>query len=204
MSSVIVLFLLICRKHYQRHIRYIANQEIDQLLLQLKSPELFRESNVEFHHRLRHYYDRDYLDLLYAWVRICQQLLPRDRDVFVANSERCGLYERIPQNLNNSHAARICVALEVCGLAKLTNFIEEVERYTWRRIYAPFACHALVRMNFEEGMESLFRAYGHQLVNNAELLIICAEVTQDRVALWAKQSSRWPLPEVLQKYWVRS
>lgn len=202
MLSVAGLFMLICRKHYQRRRRYRAVAEIDRLLNRVTDPELFHESNTEFHRRLKQYYAHDYLDLLYAWTRKCQQLNGAEREIFCNNSTRCGLFDRIPENLKGIEAAQICIALEVCGLAAMTQYAEQVTRYTWLPTYAPFACHAMVRMNFENGMECLFRAYGHQLINNGELITICSEFSQDKISAWATQSTHWPLPEALYQYGV--
>lgn len=204
MLSVAALFVLICRKHYQRHRRYRAVAEIDRLLDQLTDSELFHESNTAFHQRLRQYYAHDYLDLLYTWTRQFRQLPEAARETYCHNSARCGLFDRIPENLHSSDSAQICIALEVCGLATMTQYTAEVARYTWLPTYAPFACHAMVRMNFEDGMECMLRAYGHRLINNGELITICSEYSQQRLVEWATQSTHWPLPEALQKYWVTS
>ncbi len=205
MLSVLVLFALICQKHWQRRRRYRATAEIDRLLIQMSDPELFRESNQAFHDQLQAYYaSDDYPDLLYAWTRRCQRLVGSERDIYCNNSNRCGLFDQLPENLSGHNPATICIALEVCGLAGMPRYIGVVESYSWQPVYAPFACHALVRMNFEEGMESLLRAYGHGYVNNSELLTICSEFSQQRLATWASQSTHWPMPEVLRQYWMAS
>lgn len=200
--SVAGLFLLICWKHYQRRQRYRAMTEIEHLLNQLLDPDLFREPNHDFHAQLRQYYDQDYIDLIYTWTRICQKLPPGQRDIYCQNSARCSLFDRIPENLDGRDPARICIALEVCGLARMTRYTDLVLRFSWLPIYAPFACHALLRMNFEEGMACVLRAYGHQLISNAELLTLCAEFSKHELTAWATQTGHWPLPEVLGKYWI--
>lgn len=202
MLSVVCLFLLICRKHYLRHKRYTATRHIDLLLAQMTDQELFAQTNHAFHSQLAGFYKTDYLDLLYAWVRYFQALVPEQRISYLQNSSRCGIYDRLPENLSESDPARICISLEVCGLAGLIQYVAEIERYSWLPIYAPFACHALVRLNFDEGMKSLFRAYGHRLINNAEMLIICSEYTPSHLSTWATESGHWPLPTVLQEYWI--
>ena len=202
MLSVAGLFFLICRKHYQRRQRYRAVTEIDRLLKQMTDPELFNESNVAFHERLRHYYDHNYVDLLYTWTRQFQKLTAVERDLYCNNSARCGLFDHISENLNDRDSAKVCISLEVCGLARMTSFAEQVMRYSWAPTFAPYACHALVRMNFDEGMPCVLRAYGHQLISNAELISICTEFSKDELTSWATQTAHWPLPEVLHKYWV--
>lgn len=204
MLSVAGLFLLICRKHYQRHHRYRTMAEIDRLLNQLLDPELFREPQTDFHERVRQYYVRNYLDLIYTWARQAQQLSNVEREIYCHNSERCGLFDRIPENLNSRDPARVCIALEVCGLARMTQYTDLALRLSWLPLYAPFACHALVRMNFEEGMPCVLRAYGHQLISSGELITICTEFSKHELTTWAKQTVHWPLPEVLYKYWVRT
>lgn len=204
MLSVAGLFFLICRKHYQRRQRYRTMAEMDRLLQQLCDPELFRVANVNFHERVRHYYDRDYLDLIYTWTRQCQNLTRSERDIYCQNSARCGLFDRIPENLAGRDPARICIALEVCGLASMTRYMDLVLRFSWMPIYAPFACHALVRMNFDEGMACVLRAYGHQLISSVELITICAEFGKQELTAWATQTAHWPLPEVLRKYWINT
>ena len=202
MLSIIVLFLLICHKHYQRGCRYRIGTEIDSLLKQLTDPELFHDSNVAFHQRVRHYFQHNYIDLLYAWTRQCQKLSGTERIIYCNNAARCSLFEKIPDNLCGHDSAKICIALEVCGLANMIRYTALVEPYSWEHTYAPFACHALVRMNFAEGMECLLRAYGHQYVNNGELLTICSEYSKEQLQDWAIQSTRWPLPEVLRTHWI--
>lgn len=202
MLSVVMLFLLICWKHWRRYRRYKSTVGINQLLERLPDPDLFREPNLDFHAELKSCLENDYLDLIYAWVRFAQKLESAPAAMFIQNSARCGMFDLIGRNLGGSDPARICVALEVCGLARLSTYVPQVEGYTWKAIYAPFACHALVRMDFQEGMSALFRAYGRGLVNNAELLIVCSEFDKSALLDWAKETLHMPLPEVLRKYWV--
>lgn len=202
MINVLGLFLLICHKHYQRWRRQLATVEIDKLLSQLVDPELFHEKNQRFHELLKFYFRTDYLDLLYAWVHERLRLAGASAEVYIDNSARCGLFDGISRNLEDKKPERVCIALEVSGLANLRQYIGQVEKFTWSKIYAPFACHALVRIDFEMGMESLFRAYGHKMVNNAELLTICAEIDPVKLQVWSKEDLRWPLPEVLQMYLI--
>lgn len=202
--SVALLFILICRKHWQRKKRHREAIEIDRLLECLTDASLFHESNHQFHGQLRHYFGHNYLDLLYAFARTGRRLSGKRLDTYYLNASRCGLFEQIPLNLKSNNPEKICIALEICGLAGLQQFINIVENYSWQPIYAPFACHALVRLNFSDGMASLFRAFGHKLVNNSELLIICGEIEKDKLVSWASESCHWPLPEVLEKYWITS
>ena len=202
MVTVLGLFILISHKHYQRWRREQATVQINKLLSQLVDPELFRETNPEFNNRLNFYYRTDYLDLLYAWVRKRLGLNDFIAQIYIDNSARCGLFDQISRNLEEKKPERVCVALEVCGLASLRTYSIYVEKFTWSKGYAPFACHALVRIDFEAGMESLFRAYNHKLVNNAELLTICAEIDPVMLRDWSRESLHWPLPEVLQRYLV--
>lgn len=200
MLSVAILFALICRKHYERYKRYKALAEIENLLDQIANPELFQGVNFIFHERLRYFYERDNLDLMYAWAKKCKALSADARTIYCNNSARLGLFNRIPAYLASSNSSRICIALEVCGLADIREYIEEVGRYSWLPVYAPFACHALVRINFDEGMKSLFRAYGHQIISNSELLNICSEFSSMKLNAWAVESMHWPLPRVLNEY----
>lgn len=202
MLSVLVMFVLICRKHYQRNQRYQKMAEIERLLVVMTDLELFIEKQPEFHSRLRYFYENNYLDLLYAWTRKCQGLTDSVREIFCNNAARCGLFEKIPENLNDKSPSKVCIALEVSGLAQLTQFTCLVERFSWEPIYAPFACHALVRMNFSEGMRSVFRAYGHTLLNNSEMLAICSEYSPSQLLEWANETGNWPMPKVLTTYWV--
>lgn len=202
MFSMLLLFVLICRKHWQRRKRLEATVEIDKILGKMSDQGLFRETNRAFHGRLRYYYEHDYLDLLYACVRHCQALSGQELETYRNNAVRCGLFDRIPKNLRGSDAARICIALEICGLAGLRQYVADIEPYSWQPVFAPFACHALVRLDFADGMESLFRAYSHNLVNNCELLMICSEFGRSELVAWASQSSHWPLPVVLHQYWM--
>lgn len=202
--SVLLIFVLICRKHYQRNQRYRKMAEIECLLDSLKDPELFAAKQIEFHRRLRYFYENNYLDLLYAWTRKCQALTGIDREIYCNNAARCGLLDKIPENLNDKSPAKVCIALEVSGLAKLAQFTSLVEQFSWEPVYAPFACHALVRMDYSEGMRSVFRAYGHKLLNNSEVLAISSEYTQAQIVEWARETGHWPLPLVLTTYWVCS
>lgn len=200
--SVVVLFALICRKHWQREKRHREAYEIERLLKCLTDTGLFHQSNQRFYAKLHGFIDHHYLDLLYAFARISRTLSGKDLETYYVNAVRCGLFEQIPHNLISTNPEKICIALEICGLAGLRQHINIIENYSCQPVYAPFACHALVRLNFDEGMASLFRAFGHNVVNNAELLIICSEFDQQKLVAWAFESSHWPLPEVLQKYWI--
>lgn len=202
--SITVLFILICRRHWRRSKRHQEAIEIDRLLERLKDASLFHESNHQFHHRLHRYYDHNYLDLLYAFAKTGRTLTGKNLETFNNNASRCGLFEQIPLNLKSKNPEKICIALEICGLAGLQQYIHAVENYSWQPVFAPFACHALVRLNFPEGMASLFRAFGHKLVNNSELLTICSEFEKAQLVIWASETSHWPLPEVLQKHWITS